>query len=157
MFRSVRGRQVMLDHDLAILYGVAPDELRELVALNIGRFTKGSLIILEREEFEELIFGNQLAAVFDDIPFAFTEAGVLTAAYVVGSAQSIAVGTRIIDLFLRMQGVIMHHSDILLRLEQLERLASGEAPGIQAIIDDLKGLFDRPSDERSSHQAFDQQ
>ena len=144
MFRSVRGLQVILDHDLAVLYGVSADELREMVAHNIDRFVKGSLIMLEPEELEELLSKNQLVPVFDDIPFAFNEAGVLIAAFVIGSSQAIVVGTRIIDLFLRMRGIMFHHSDILLHLERLEKRASSEAPGIPAILDDLKALFDRP-------------
>ncbi len=144
MLRTVRGHQVILDHDLATLYGVDTDELREFVGRRIDRFTDGSMFQLHQADLEQLNDRN-LSSAAHALPFAFTETGVLIAAFVIGSSQARVVGSRIIDLFLRMRGVMFHYSDILLRLDQLEKRASGEAPGIPEVLDELKSLFDRPS------------
>jgi hypothetical protein len=144
MLRTVRGQQVILDHDLAALYGVDTEELRGWIGQHAERFPEGSLFQLRQADLEQLPDRDRLALPHA-LPRVFTETGVLVAAFVIGGSQAIVVGTRIIHLFLRMRGVLFHHSDILLRLEQLEKRASGNILGIQVIMDDLNGLFDRPS------------
>lgn len=147
----IRGQKVMLDRDLAELYGVPVKRLKEQVRRNMERFPENFMLELTLEEaeasrshFATLKRGDNLKY----LPFAFTEHGILMLANVLKSQQAIAVSIRIIDLFVRMREVMLAHKDILLRLEQLERRTGEQGSDIQSLFGYLKQQLDPPTEPR---------
>ena len=98
----IRGQKVMLDKDLAQLYGVETKRLKEQVRRNSDRFPSHFMFELTKEEAE--ISRSQIAALKQGnnlkyLPYAFTEHGVLMLSNVLKSKKAIAVSIRIIDVF----------------------------------------------------------
>jgi len=150
--RFIRGQKVMLDRDLAELYGVEVKRLKEQVRRNIGRFPEAFMFELTLEEDHALRSQNATLKQGEHgkyAPFAFTEHGILMAANVLKSELAITVSIRIIDLFVRMREVLMAHKEILLRLEQLEGQVDGNRNDIQVIFHHLKKLLTEPADPRT--------
>ena len=149
--RIIRGQKVMLDRDLAELYGVKSIRLREQVKRNIARFPDQFMFQLTASELRDLVSQNAIPShshTGGTLPYAFTEHGILMLANVLKSQQAIAVSIRLIDLFVRMREVMLSHKDILLRLEQLERRAGEQGSDIQSLFDHLKQLLDPPTEPR---------
>jgi phage regulator Rha-like protein len=147
----IRGQKVMLDRDLAELYGVEVKRLKEQVRRNMDRFPVVFMFELTKEEAESSRSQNATLKQGENIkylPFAFTEHGILMLANVLRSQRAIAVSIRIIDLFVRMRDVMAAHQDILLRLEQLERRVGGHGTDIQVIFHHLKQLLAQPVEPR---------
>ncbi len=149
--RYIRGQKVMLDRDLAELYGVEVRVLKQAVRRNMERFPEAFMFELTLDEDHAL--RSQLVTLKQGEhgkypPFAFTEHGILMLANVLRSEQAIAVSIRIIDLFVRMRAVMLAHKDILLRLEQLERRIGEHSTDIQSIFEYLKQLLSPPSEAR---------
>jgi phage regulator Rha-like protein len=147
----IRGQRIMLDRDLAELYGVEVKRLKEQVRRNMERFPEAFMFELTLEEDHAL--RSQVATLKQGEhgkypPFAFTEHGILMLANVLRSERAIAVSIRIIDLFVRMRQVMLAHKDILLRLEQLERRVGEQGAGIQVLFHHLKQLLAPPSEPR---------
>ena len=147
----IRGQKVMLDRDLAELYGVKSIRLREQVKRNIARFPEQFMFQLTLSELRDLVSQNAIPShshTGGTLPYAFTEHGILMLANVLKSQQAIAVSIRIIDLFVRMREVMLAHKDILLRLEQLERRAGEQGSDIQSLFHSIKQLLDPSTEPR---------
>jgi hypothetical protein len=158
----IRGQRVMLDRDLAALYGVEVRVLKQAVRRNMGRFPESFMFELTLDEDHALRsqtvtlkqgeHGKYPPFAFTDCAFAKPSAkrghGILMLANVLRSERAIAVSIRIIDLFVRMRQVMLAHKDILLRLEQLERRVSEHGADIQVLFHQLKELLAPPSEPR---------
>jgi len=139
----IRGQKVMLDRDLAELYGVEVKRLKQAVRRNMDRFPEDFMFELTLEEDHAL--RSQFVTLKQGehgkySPFAFTEHGILMLANVLRSGQAIAVSIQIIRVFNRMREVLLSHRDILQNLEQLEGRVTGHDEEIQAIFDHLTEL-----------------
>jgi ORF6N domain len=137
----IRGCKVMLDRDLAELYGVEPIRLREQVKRNADRFPANFIFQLTEDEADRMV--SQIAIpskqhLGGHLPYAFTEHGVLMLANVLRSKTAMQVSVRIIEIFVKMREMLSTHTDILLKLEQLERKVDAHDGDIQAIFKYLK-------------------
>ena len=119
----IRGQKVMLDKDLAELYGVLTGNLNKAVKRNEKRFPKDFMFQLSEKEFKNLIFQNGISnwGGTRKMPYVFTEQGVAMLSSVLNSDNAIEVNIRIIRIFTKMREMILTHKDILLKLEQLEK------------------------------------
>lgn len=141
----IRGQKIMLDRDLAELYGVETKRLKEAVRRNISRFPEDFMFEMDKEEFENL--RTQFASSKEEFrglryaPFCFSEQGVTMLSCVLNSERAIAVNIQIIRIFHRMREMISTHKDILLKLEQLENKVSNHGEDIRLIFDYLKQLL----------------
>ena len=136
--------KVMLDRDLAELFGVEPRRLREQVKRNEGRFPANFIFQLTEDEANSMV--SQIAIpskqhLGGHLPYAFTEHGVLMLANVVRSKTAMQVSIRIIEIFVKMREMLSAHSDILLKLEQLEKKVAGHDEDIQLVFKYLKQLL----------------
>jgi hypothetical protein len=139
----IRGQKVMLDRDLAELYGVETKQLKRQVRRNLGRFPEDFMFELTKEEAE--ISRSQFGTLKQGenikyLPMAFTEQGVAMLSSVLNSEQAILVNIHIIRVFSRMREVLLSHHEILQKLEQLEGRLTGHDEEIQAIFDHLTEL-----------------
>ena len=147
----IRGHKVMLDRDLAELYGVETRRLKEQVRRNIERFPEHYMFELTKKESEASRSQNATLKRGENIkylPYAFTEHGVLMLANVLKSGRAIQMSIRIIDIFVKLREMLLTHKDILLKLEQLEKHVSRNNKEIQMIFEALKQLLDPPQTPR---------
>ena len=148
----VRGQKVMLDSDLAKLYGVATKVLKQAVRRNIERFPEDFMFEMTNEEFENLR-SQFVTSSFSHggtryLPMAFTEQGVAMLSSVLNSETSIRVNIQIIRVFTKMRSLILTHKDILLQLEKIEKKLTSHDEGIVLIFGYLKQLLNPPQPPR---------
>jgi hypothetical protein len=140
----IRNQKVMLDRDLAELYGVETKRLKEAVRRNIERFPEDFMFELTKEEFEN--WRSQIATSKSDImglriaPFAFSEHGVLMLSSVLNSDRAIKTNIRIIRIFTKMRELLTTHKEILQKLEQIEKKDIEQDEKIMLIFEYLKQL-----------------
>ena len=124
LIRVIRGQQVMLDLDLAVLYGVETRRLNEQVKRNIERFPEDFMFQLTKEECSK----SQIATLNEGrghnikkLPYAFTENGVAMLSSVLRSKTAIEVNIRIMRAFNSMRHFIVDNTAIYKRLETIQR------------------------------------
>ena len=122
LIRVIRGQQVMLDRDLAELYGVETRRLNEQVKRNIERFPEDFMFQLTSNEFDNL--KSQIAISswggVRKLPYAFTEQGVAMLSGVLKSSTAVDVNIRIMRAFVSMRHFMTNNAAIFQRLETIE-------------------------------------
>lgn len=148
----IRGQKVMLDRDLAELYGVETRTLNQAVRRNKDRFPKDFMFQLTQAEFENLIsqFVTSSWGGFRKLPLAFTEQGVAMLSSVLNSETAIQVHIQIIRVFAKMKELLLTHKDILLQLEKIEHKLTQHDDDIALVFQYLKQLLNPPPPPRNS-------
>jgi ORF6N domain len=146
----IRGKKVMLDRDLAEMYGVETRILIQAVTRNLERFPADFMFQLSSSEFKNLISQIEISSWGGTrkMPYAFTEEGVAMLSSVLKSKQAIAVNIQIIRVFSRIRETLLTHKDILLKLEQIEKQGSKHDKDIQNIFEVLRELLNEPEKPR---------
>jgi hypothetical protein len=119
----IRGLRVMLDGDLAALYGVQTKRLNEQVKRNRDRFPSDFLFQLTADEKIEVVANCdhlQNLKFSKALPFAFTEHGAIQAANVLASSQAVEMGIYVVRAFVQLREVLAANADIAQRLAELE-------------------------------------
>ena len=128
LIHIIRGQQVMIDSDLARLYGVETKYLKRSVKANIKRFPSDFMFELDPSEFNSLRCKNCTSNDKSQrggtryMPFVFTEQGVAMLSGVLKSDTAIEVNIRIMRAFIAMRSFIMSNAQIFQRLETVEHL-----------------------------------
>ncbi len=126
MIYTIRGKQVMLDSDLAILYGVTTGRLNEQVKRNINRFPDIFMFRLTDEEYKFLISQFAISNKRDGrggrrkLPYAFTEQGIAMLSAVLRSEVAVKVSVNIMNAFVEMRKFLIDNREIFSRLDKLE-------------------------------------
>ena len=148
----VRGQKVMLDNDLAELYGTETKVLKQAVKRNIDRFPDDFMFELTQEEFESLrsqfVTSKKGRGGARYLPLAFAEQGVSMLSGVLNSETAIRVHIQIIRVFAKMRELLLTHKDILLQLEKIEKKLTGHDEDIHLIFQYLKQLLNPPQPPR---------
>ena len=148
----IRGQKVMLDSDLAELYGTETKVLKQAVKRNRNRFPDDFIFELTQEEFESLrsqiVTSNKGRGGARYLPLAFTEQGVSMLSGVLNSETAVRVHIQIIRVFAKMRQLLLTHKDILLQLEKIEKKLTGHDEDIQLIFQYLKQLLNPPQPPR---------
>ncbi|GGB22951.1 ORF6N domain-containing protein [Puia dinghuensis] len=155
----IRGQKVMLDRDLAELYGVETKALKQAVRRNMNRFPPDFMFDMTVKELEN--WRSQNVTSKEDrqglryVPFCFTEQGVTMLSCILNSDRAIAVNILVIRVFTRMREMLMTHKDIFVKLEQIEKTLlkqdirmNKHEEDIQMIFEAIKELFDPPVEPR---------
>jgi len=119
----IRGLRVMIDVDLADLYGVPTKRLNEQVKRNRERFPSDFLFQLTPEEKAEVVANCdhlQKLKFSKVLPFAFTEHGAIQAANVLASAQAVEMGIYVVRAFVHLREALSTNAEVLKRLSELE-------------------------------------
>src|SRR5580658_9216712 len=138
----VREQKVMIDRDLAALYGVETKRLKEAVRRNKERFPEDFMFEMSKEELN--VWREENATSKEDrqglryAPFCFTEQGVTMLSCVLNSERAIAVNIQIMRIYTKMREMLLTHKDILLKLEWLEKQTLQNTEDIKAVFDHLK-------------------
>ena len=124
MIRVIRGQQVMIDKDLAQLYGVETRVLNQAVKRNIERFPDDFMFQLNKEEFEnwksQSVISNSIIMGARKLPYAFTEQGIAMLSSVLKSQTAVDVNIRIMRAFVSMRRFIATNAQLFQRLETIE-------------------------------------
>ena len=148
----IRGKKVMIDTDLAELYGVETKRLNEQVKRNSKRFPEDFMFQLTQEEKQALIENNTHLTNLKfspNLPFAFTEHGAVMLASVLNSDRAIEVNIQIVRIFTNIREMLLTNKEILLKLEQMEKKATQHDEDIQVIFTYLKKLLNTPNPPRT--------
>jgi len=149
----IREKKVMLDRDLAALYGVPTKRLKEQVRRNIYRFPEDFMFELSKEELKD--WRSQFATSNKEVmglrraPFAFTEHGILMLSNVLNSENAIRVSVQIIRVFTRMREMLMSHKDLLLKIERFEKRMDNQDKSINQLFYYLKQLIQGKDEPRN--------
>lgn len=124
---ALREQRVMLDTDLAELYGVQTKVLVQAVKRNLARFPQDFMFQLSADEFAALrsqtVTSNTGRGGRRTAPYAFTEQGVAMLSSVLGSPRAIGVNIEIMRTFVRVRELAATHSELAKRLSELEEKA----------------------------------
>jgi hypothetical protein len=154
---TIRGRSVMIDADLAELYGVQTRVLNQAVRRNRERFPAEFMFQLTRAEKKEVITGcDHLAKLkFSPVlPLAFTEHGTLMLGNVLNSERAIDVSLLIVRTFVSIRQMLSTHKDLAAKLNELERKVGGHDDAIADLIDAIRRLAASPPSRKSRPIGF---
>jgi hypothetical protein len=139
-----RGLRVMVDRDLAELYGVETRVLNQAVRRNEKRFPEDFMFQMTSEEMQlwksQIVISNSEKMGLRKPPLAFTEQGVAMLSSVLNSERAIMVNIAIIRVFTKMRELLSTHKEILQKLEQLEKKDIEQDDKIMLIFEYLKQL-----------------
>jgi hypothetical protein len=149
---QIRDQKVMLDEDLAELYGIETKRLNEQVARNPDRFPKDFMFRLTDEEFANLKsqFATSSWGGRRSLPYAFTEHGVLMLSSVLNSRQAIQVNIQIMRIYTRIRELLITHKDLLLLVEQVERKLVKQDQKIETLFAYLNKFLEKEEKPRKA-------
>lgn len=145
---EIRGEQIMVDADLARLYGVATKRLNEAVKRNARRFPDDFMFRLTIEERDELVANCDRFTTWKHssaLPHAFTEAGVAMLSSVLNSEAAVQINVQIIRAFIRLRRMLRQHDALRLAIEGLEHRVGKNERDIQIAIRALQNLLNPPT------------
>ncbi|HOY39175.1 MAG: ORF6N domain-containing protein [Bacteroidales bacterium] len=138
----VRGKKVMIDRELAELYGVETRVLNQAVRRNAKRFPEDFMFQMTPEELEEwksqIVISSKEKMGLRKPPLVFTEQGVAMLSSVLNSDTAIMVNIQIIRIFTKMREMLETHKDILSKLDELERKGIERDEKIMLIFEYIK-------------------
>ena len=147
----IRGQRVMLDRDLAALYGVETGNLNKAVQRNADRFPTDFIFQLTADETEALRFhfgSLKRGQHFKYLPLVFTQEGVAMLSSVLRSPRAAQVNIAIMRVFVRLRETLALHKDLAHKLAQLERKIEGHDASIHNLFDAIRQLMTPPDKPR---------
>ena len=161
---TLRGDKVILDADLARIYGGTTKRLNEQVKRNARRFPSDFAFRLSKAELEHLAGQIERSDQSDNrsqiatgsqkhrdprfLPYAFTEHGALMAANVLNSPQAVEMSVLVIRAFVRMRHLLAAHKELTGKLSDLERKIGTHDEQIQAIFEAIRQLMTPPEPKK---------
>ena len=145
-----RGQKVVIDRDLAQIYGVKTSRLNEQVKRNKERFPEDFVFQLTREEAKIWIRSRSQFATLKRgqnikyLPYAFTEHGAIMAANVINSPLAIQMSVFVVRAFITLRGMASTHRELSARLAELENRLESHDEQIQLILKAIKQLMAPP-------------
>jgi len=152
----IRDQKVILDSDLAFLYGVETRVLNQAVNRNIDRFPLDFMFQLSKAEFANL--KSQFVISSSDwggrrkLPYAFTEHGAIMVASVLNSEKAVQASVFVVRAFVKMRQLLVPYKEITKKVEQLEKRLQTHDKQIVAIVEAIKLLM--PPPEQKSKEPF---
>lgn len=146
----IRNQKVMLDSDLAELYGVETRRLNEQVARNIDRFPGDFMFKLSVIEFESLM--SQIAISKRGgrrtLPYVFTEHGVLMLSSVLNSKQAIQVNIQVMRIFTRIRQMFVDNTEIRLEVEKIKSKLDNQDKNMEIVFRYLDELLEKKEEHK---------
>ena len=143
---EIHGKKVMLDSDLAKLYGVKVKRLNEQVKRNKRRFPDDFMYQLTKEEVVNLKSQNATSSWggVRKLPYVFTEPGVAMLSSVLNSERAIQVNILIMRAFIKLREIFLTHKDLALKVERLEKKYAEHDETIKEIFEAIRELLAPP-------------
>jgi ORF6N domain len=140
--------KIMLDRDLAELYGIETRVLKQAVKRNMERFPKDFMFEMASKEIDQMVSQNVIPSKSyfgGAAPFCFTEQGVTMLSCILNSKTAIEVNLRVVRVFVKIREYALTHKEILLELAKLEKEVKGNSKDIENIFAVLKELIAKPT------------
>ncbi|MFA5780117.1 MAG: ORF6N domain-containing protein [Elusimicrobiota bacterium] len=143
----IRGQKVMIDHDLATLYGVETKVLIQAVKRNLERFPEDFMFLLTEKEFKILRsqFVTSSWGGRRYIPYVFTEQGVAMLSSVLRSKRAIQVNIQIMRTFTKLKSLLATHKDLQRKIEEMEKKYDQQ---FRVVFDAIRALITPPASKR---------
>ena len=145
---SIRGEKVLLDSDLAKLYGVKTKRLNEQVKRNRNRFPEDFMFQLTEQEKKEVVANcDHLSRLrfSPSLPFAFTEHGAIMAASVLNTPQAVDMSVFVVRAFVRLRSFLATHKELKQKIEDMEKKYDYQ---FRVVFDAIKQLIEPPQKPR---------
>ena len=155
----VRGQKVMLDSDLATLYGVSTKRLNEQVHRNIRRFPSDFMFQLTKGEVEPLRSQNATLKRGRGqhrkyLPYVFTEHGAIMAASVLDSEHAVQISTYVVRAFVQLREMLSSNKELAHKLNELERKLTTHDRAITELIEAIRQLMTPPEPKKKRPIGF---
>ena len=141
----IRGKKVMLDKDLAVLYGVETRVLNQAVRRNINRFPEDFMFQLTKEEMDiwksQIVISNKEKMGLRKMPSAFTENGVAMLSSVLNSERAIKVNIQIMRTFTKIREMLATHKELRRKIEEMEKKYDAQ---FKVVFDAMRQLMIEP-------------
>lgn len=139
---TIRGQKIILDEDLARLYGVPTKRLNEQVRRNNNRFPFDFCFQLTEVELESIRSQNATASKRNIryLPYAFTEHGALMSASVLNTSRAVEVSVYVVRAFVKLRDAVQFHKKLAARLSELEHQVGDHDEAIRALISTINKL-----------------
>jgi hypothetical protein len=150
----VRGQRVLLDRDLAALYGVTTSNLNKAVKRNLDRFPADFMFQLTMDEAQAVAGSRFQIGILKKgqnikyLPHVFTQEGVAMLSSVLRSPRAVQVNIAIMRVFVRLRETLALHKDLAHKLAQLERKIEGHDTSIRTLFDAIRQLMTPPEKPR---------
>lgn len=146
----LRGKKVMLDRDLSILYGVETKYLKRQVRRNLDRFPQDFMYKLSKQEFKnwrcQFVTSNSADKMgLRYPPYAFTEPGVAMLSSVLNSNRAIHVNIQIIRTFIKLRQLLLTHVELKRKIEAIERKHDQQ---FRVVFEAIRKLLEPPPEEK---------
>ena len=149
----IRGQRVMLDSDLAQLYGVSTTRLNEQCKRNRNRFPSDFAFQLEPEEFRDLISQIAISSLKHGgprkLPWVFTEHGTIMLANVLRSEVAVEASVRVVRAFVHLREMLASNRQLAVKFAELERRLDANDGAIKTLFDAIRELRKPNSSEQS--------
>ncbi len=143
----IRNQKVMLDRDLAVLYGLETKRLKEQVKRNLSRFTSDFMFELTKEEFEnwrsQFATSNSEKMGLRYTPMAFTEHGVLMLSSVLNSEKAIQTNIQIMRIFSKVRQMLLDTTEMKIDILQIQKKLENQGKNIELVFSYLDELNDK--------------
>ena len=159
---SVRGQRVMLDSDLAKLYGISTHRFNEAVKRNRSRFPDDFAFVLTAEEVTSLISQNAISKKTGrggrrTLPWVFTEHGAVMAANILNSPKAVKMSVFVVRAFMKMREQLLSRAELEARLAQIENILLAHDDRIRELYEHIRPLLLPPPDPPSKPIGFSAQ
>jgi len=147
----IRGQKVILDVDLAMLYGVPTGTFNQAVKRNRQRFPEDFMFQLTQEEKDEVITNcdNLKKLKYSAwLPYAFTEHGAIMAANVLNSERAIEASVFVVRAFIKLREILATNKELTQKLIELERILGAHDKAICSLFDAIKKLMATPEPKK---------
>ncbi len=154
---TIRGLKVMLDADLAELYGVTTKRLNEQVKRNQGRFPEDFMFKLTEQEKQEVVANcDHLSRLkySQYLPYAFTEHGAIMAATVLNTSRAVGVSIYVVRAFVKLREILSDHKELALKLAELDKKVAVHDISIKNLVETIRQLAN-PSEKKRRRVGFD--
>ncbi len=147
----IRGQKVMIDRDLADLYGVNTKSLNQAVKRNSKRFPADFMFVLNKDEKNELVTNcdrfNSLKHS-TSLPYAFTEHGAIMLASILNSQRAVEASVYVVRAFVRLREILSTHKELAQKLKDLELKLETHDEQITSIIEAINQLLAPPPEPK---------
>ncbi len=153
----VRGQRVMLDSDLAKIYGVTTGQLNQAVKRNASRFPADFAFQLNSKEFANLISQSVISSSYGGrrtLPWVFTEHGALMLGNVLSSKIAVEASVRVVRAFVSMRAQLAAHKELAGKLAELEGRITGHDEALQNLFEAIRQLIAPPLPENRKQIGF---
>jgi hypothetical protein len=143
----IRNQKVMLDRDLATLYGIETKRLKEQVKRNISRFPEDFMFELSKSEFEnwrsQFATSNSEKMSLRYLPMVFTEHGVLMLSSVLNSDKAIQTNIQIMRIFTKVRQMLMDTTDLKIDILQIQKKLENHDKNIELVFSYLDEMTEK--------------